>query len=372
MRLIFQKVHAILATPAAFWWLFACFGLLHVPTVYCAVENSGSAVLVLTIALMAAFLLFIYNLCFLKAHKLQRVFGASMLLVTPPWLFGRSQNFLVMWTRNRPGVGPRKKASVMLLLAKAPGKLHPCNDLSGTFQGAGGIGGLLARSEPSTLNPQHSTALYHADGNGNITALVTTSATIAAKYHYDPYSNLLKVEGWGSQPATKVARYHTSLPGCTTGTAAADAEPEGDNANASNFSFMKLPRLSFLLVACLIFLTACIPTVADKNTRYSRNSLQEAFSTIVSGDSLATVDSKVGPPLFALFSGAVVEEPYWGWSERVYEYDEERIVAASTNRKLRVFLVYSEPKNPNRNYMLYRVEMKDGKVHEAYGSMEMD
>jgi RHS repeat-associated protein len=69
------------------------------------------------------------------------------------------------------------------------------NDLSGTLQGAGGIGGLLARSEPSTLNPQLSTALYHADGNGNITALVTTNGTLAARYHYDPYGNILSMAG---------------------------------------------------------------------------------------------------------------------------------------------------------------------------------
>jgi RHS repeat-associated protein len=69
------------------------------------------------------------------------------------------------------------------------------NDLSGTLQEAGGIGGLLARSEPSTLNPQLSTALYHADGNGNITALVTTNGTLAARYHYDPYGNILSMAG---------------------------------------------------------------------------------------------------------------------------------------------------------------------------------
>jgi RHS repeat-associated protein len=69
------------------------------------------------------------------------------------------------------------------------------NHLSRTFQDVGGIGGLLARSEPPTLNPQLSTALYHSDGNGNITALVTTSGTVAAKYHYDPYGNLLSMAG---------------------------------------------------------------------------------------------------------------------------------------------------------------------------------
>ncbi len=66
-------------------------------------------------------------------------------------------------------------------------------DLSGSLQGAGGIGGLLAMSRPSVVNPQH--YFYHADGNGNITALINGVQAIAAKYLYDPYGNLLSMSG---------------------------------------------------------------------------------------------------------------------------------------------------------------------------------
>jgi RHS repeat-associated protein len=73
------------------------------------------------------------------------------------------------------------------------------NDLSGSLQGAGGIGGLLARTQnPSTINPELSafaTAYYHADGNGNVTCLIYTSQMIAAKYLYDPYGNTLAQYG---------------------------------------------------------------------------------------------------------------------------------------------------------------------------------
>jgi RHS repeat-associated protein len=73
------------------------------------------------------------------------------------------------------------------------------NDLSGSPQGAGGIGGLLARTYmPSTLDPRLSTtahAYYHADGNGNITALVNTNGIVVARYNYDPYGNLLGMSG---------------------------------------------------------------------------------------------------------------------------------------------------------------------------------
>jgi RHS repeat-associated protein len=71
-------------------------------------------------------------------------------------------------------------------------------DLSGVFQGAGGIGGLLAR----TSNPQLVTgdsasahAYYHADGNGNVTALLDSRQQIAARYLYDPYGNTLSISG---------------------------------------------------------------------------------------------------------------------------------------------------------------------------------
>jgi RHS repeat-associated protein len=70
------------------------------------------------------------------------------------------------------------------------------NDLSGTLQGAGGIGGLLARSVYDQEIPGSSmTAFYHADGNGNITALMYPSQQIAAKYLYDPYGNTLAMCG---------------------------------------------------------------------------------------------------------------------------------------------------------------------------------
>lgn len=63
------------------------------------------------------------------------------------------------------------------------------NDLSGTMQGAGGIGGLLARTDGS------GSYYYHADGNGNITAMVDTNGLTVAKYSYDPFGNILTMSG---------------------------------------------------------------------------------------------------------------------------------------------------------------------------------
>jgi RHS repeat-associated protein len=66
-------------------------------------------------------------------------------------------------------------------------------DLSGTLEGAGGIGGLLARSEMSNLQSPHS--YYHADGNGNVTCLIATNSVVLARYLYDPYGNILSQSG---------------------------------------------------------------------------------------------------------------------------------------------------------------------------------
>jgi RHS repeat-associated protein len=70
-------------------------------------------------------------------------------------------------------------------------------DLSGSRQRAGGIGGLLARTDNAILisGASRAHAYYHADGNGNITFLATDKATVAARYLYDPFGNLLAKAG---------------------------------------------------------------------------------------------------------------------------------------------------------------------------------
>jgi RHS repeat-associated protein len=63
-------------------------------------------------------------------------------------------------------------------------------DLSGGMQGAGGIGGLLAMTEGSGA-----TSFYHADGSGNVTALINTNQLIVARYLYDPFGTTLSLSG---------------------------------------------------------------------------------------------------------------------------------------------------------------------------------
>jgi RHS repeat-associated protein len=78
-------------------------------------------------------------------------------------------------------------------------------DLSGTMEGAGGIGGLLARSDGYSAGNWIDHNYYHADGNGNITYLVDSNQTLAAGYRYDPFGNTISSSG--SFAAANVYRF---------------------------------------------------------------------------------------------------------------------------------------------------------------------
>jgi RHS repeat-associated protein len=69
------------------------------------------------------------------------------------------------------------------------------SDLSGTLEGAGGIGGLLARTHGYSSGAWSTHNFYHADGNGNITAMVDSAQSLVASYKYDPYGNSFAATG---------------------------------------------------------------------------------------------------------------------------------------------------------------------------------
>ena len=74
------------------------------------------------------------------------------------------------------------------------GTTHACeyfwgNDLSGTEQGAGGVGGLLAVSIDGVFY------LPCYDHNGNIVCYVSETGVIAGQYVYDPYGNVFELHG---------------------------------------------------------------------------------------------------------------------------------------------------------------------------------
>jgi RHS repeat-associated protein len=73
-------------------------------------------------------------------------------------------------------------------------------DLSGTRQRAGGIGGLIARTDVN------GSTFYHADALGNITALMDGSENIVARYLYGPFGKL--TGQWG--PMAELNHYRFS------------------------------------------------------------------------------------------------------------------------------------------------------------------
>ena len=66
-------------------------------------------------------------------------------------------------------------------------------DLSGSLQGAGGVGGLLAQTRTESTETQ--TYYYTYDFNGNVSELLDASGVIAAHYEYGAFGELLRKSG---------------------------------------------------------------------------------------------------------------------------------------------------------------------------------
>ena len=62
-------------------------------------------------------------------------------------------------------------------------------DLSGTLQGAGGVGGLLG-TDDGTVE-----ARFFYDANGNVSEVLNSSGNTVAHYEYDPFGNVTASTG---------------------------------------------------------------------------------------------------------------------------------------------------------------------------------
>jgi hypothetical protein len=74
-------------------------------------------------------------------------------------------------------------------------------DLSGSLQGAGGIGGLLGMTKGTT------NLFYAYDANGNVGELLGADGAITAHYEYGPYGQA--VVATGEEAANNVFRFST-------------------------------------------------------------------------------------------------------------------------------------------------------------------
>jgi RHS repeat-associated protein len=87
-------------------------------------------------------------------------------------------------------------------------------DLSGSLQGAGGVGGLLSVTYHSSPATHHFCAF---DGNGNVGALVNASdGTVSARYDYNAFGELIQIDGPAAEAnpfrfSTKYADVETGL-----------------------------------------------------------------------------------------------------------------------------------------------------------------
>ncbi len=159
------------------------------------------------------------------------------------------------------------------------------SDLSGTLQGAGGVGGLLAISDPI---PAQFTSF---DGNGNITALIDTISGVASeRYEYGPSGEILSAFGqninnnpfcWSTRyrdVETELvfypARPYNPSVGCWW---SRDPLEEEGGANISGFqqndSIQNVDPLGFQFMPSIQFGFRSLPS--------SKNASQEAETTFV-------------------------------------------------------------------------------------------
>ena len=83
-------------------------------------------------------------------------------------------------------------------------------DLSGSPQGAGGVGGLLAVDLKRAVTDGASIGVYCPlyDGNGNIEAYLTSTGDFAAIYQYDAFGNVLFRPGSGAASVAAQQMFH--------------------------------------------------------------------------------------------------------------------------------------------------------------------
>jgi len=113
---------------------------------------------------------------------------------------GRLRRWHLYWLTTLRGTGDGTPAHWSPTVQYLHGR-----DLSGTVDGAGGIGGLLGRSHGYSSGSWAYHNFYHSDGNGNVTALVNTGGTLQASYIYDPYGRYLS--GTGTLLTSNVMRF---------------------------------------------------------------------------------------------------------------------------------------------------------------------
>jgi hypothetical protein len=125
--------------------------------------------------------------------------------------------------------------------------------------------------------------------------------------------------------------------------------------------------------ALYIFVAFILTGCSEWNTRYGHPDLKAKFKLIQTGDSVETVYATIGPPLFIdvnpdrAGSGAYQQE-----SLGTVDLSVVMRVSADTNKEL--YLTYSHPKKGKggKNYILYAIDIRGGKVFRKVGPSYQD
>jgi RHS repeat-associated protein len=110
-----------------------------------------------------------------QSRRIAKIAGNAATSITTLYLYD-AWNCIVEYSRSA-GVSPTFTLNKTRLWG---------TDLSGSMQGAGGVGGLLLITDHSALLTSHSPTY---DGNGNVSEYLTTTGTLAARFEYDPFGN---------------------------------------------------------------------------------------------------------------------------------------------------------------------------------------
>ena len=88
-------------------------------------------------------------------------------------------------------------------------------DMSGSMQGAGGVGGLLQVTDHSSPSTENFFPTY--DGNGNVSEYLSTVGAVVAHYEYDTFGNEIVAATSGSLAQNFIHRFSTKYIDAETG-----------------------------------------------------------------------------------------------------------------------------------------------------------
>jgi len=110
---------------------------------------------------------------------------------------------------------------------------------------------------------------------------------------------------------------------------------------------------------------------SEANTEYARPEVTKRFELIQVGDSVEKVYRTIGPPLFIDLNPDQSGNGAYR-QESLKHTDLKTVVRFSTETNKELYLTYSQPKKMGKNYVLYAVDIREGKVFRKLGPSYQD